>query len=52
MNIQARMRDIIQAEARAVAAIQVDAHYERAVRLMYECPGKILTTGIGKASKL
>jgi len=49
MDIQARMREIIQAEARAVAAIQVDVHYERAVRLMYECPGKILTTGIGKA---
>ncbi len=49
MNIQARMREIIAAEARAVAAIEVDDDFERAVRMMHDCRGKILTTGIGKA---
>ncbi len=49
MNIQARMREIIAAEARAVAAIEVDHDFERAVRMMHDCRGKILTTGIGKA---
>lgn len=49
MDIQARMREIIEAEARAVAAIQVDDQFERAVRMMHDCRGKILTTGIGKA---
>jgi len=49
MDIQARMREIIEAEARAVAAVKVDDHFERAVRMMHDCRGKILTTGIGKA---
>lgn len=49
MDIQARMREIIEAEARAVAAIQVNADFERAVQLMAACRGKVLTTGIGKA---
>ncbi len=49
MDIQARMREIIQAEARAVAAVQVNHDYERAVRLLAACRGKVLTTGIGKA---
>lgn len=49
MDIQARMREIIAAEARAVAAIEVDDTFERAVRMMHDCHGKILTTGIGKA---
>ncbi len=49
MDIQARMREIIAAEARAVAAIDVDDAFERAVRMMHDCRGKILTTGIGKA---
>ncbi|TVS16946.1 MAG: SIS domain-containing protein [Gammaproteobacteria bacterium] len=49
MDIQARMREIIAAEARAVAAIEVDDDFERAVRMMHDCRGKILTTGIGKA---
>ena len=49
MDIQARMREIIEAEARAVAAVCVDDAYQRAVEAMQACPGKILTTGIGKA---
>lgn len=49
MDIQARMREIIQAEARAVAAIEVNEDFERAVRLLQACRGKVLTTGIGKA---
>ncbi|MEE4360402.1 MAG: SIS domain-containing protein [Pseudomonadales bacterium] len=49
MDIKARMREIIDAEARAVAAIQVNDDFERAVLAMQACKGKILTTGIGKA---
>jgi arabinose-5-phosphate isomerase len=49
MEIRARMREIIEAEARAVAAIRVDDAYQRAVEAMQACSGKILTTGIGKA---
>ncbi|MDP8243198.1 MAG: SIS domain-containing protein [Candidatus Hinthialibacter antarcticus] len=49
MNIIERMKDIIQKEAQAVASIQVNHEFERAVLTMNECKGKILTTGIGKA---
>lgn len=52
IDIQARMRAIIDAEAKAVAAICVDDAFERAVRAMQECRGKVLTTGIGKAGYL
>ena len=49
LNIQARMREIIEAEAKAVAAIPVDDQFAAAVQAMADCKGKILTTGIGKA---
>lgn len=52
MDIQARMREIIDAEARAVAALRVDDAWERAVTAMHDCQGKILTTGMGKAGHL
>lgn len=49
MDIRARMREIIDAEAQAIAAVEVNENFERAVQAMYDCKGKILTTGIGKA---
>ncbi len=49
MNIIERMKDVIQKEAQAVASIQVNEEFERAVLAMNDCQGKILTTGIGKA---
>ena len=49
MNIIERMKDVIQKEAQAIASIQVNHEFERAVLTMNECKGKILTTGIGKA---
>jgi len=43
--------EVIQAEAAAVAAVAgaIDAHFERAVQLILDCPGAVLTCGIGKA---
>lgn len=52
MDIQARMRAIIDAEARAVAAIAIDESFEQAVRALHQCEGKVLTTGMGKAGHL
>lgn len=49
MNIIERMKEVIQKEAQAIASIQVNQEFERAVLTMKECKGKILTTGIGKA---
>jgi arabinose-5-phosphate isomerase len=51
-SIRQFARDVIETEAdavRTVAAAAVDEHFERAVRLVLDCPGSVLTSGIGKA---
>lgn len=52
MNIQERMRAVLQAEADAIAAVQIDETFEEAVRALLECRGKVITTGIGKAGHI
>jgi arabinose-5-phosphate isomerase len=52
MNIKERMRAVIEAEAAAILSIQVTDDFERAVRLLEQCQGKVLTTGIGKAGHI
>jgi arabinose-5-phosphate isomerase len=44
-------RQVIEAEASAVRAMSaaIDQSFERAVRMMLECPGSVLTCGVGKA---
>jgi len=44
-------RQVIEAEASAVRAraAAIDESFERAVRLVLECPGSVLTSGVGKA---
>ncbi len=49
MDIKARMQDIIAKEAAAVAAIEVTDAFETAVKILMNCRGKVITTGIGKA---
>ncbi|HET6248689.1 MAG TPA: KpsF/GutQ family sugar-phosphate isomerase [Tepidisphaeraceae bacterium] len=39
----------LEAEAAAVRSIVLDASFERAVALILDCTGAVLTTGIGKA---
>ncbi|WP_104663360.1 SIS domain-containing protein [Ensifer adhaerens] len=46
------MRKVLEAEAAAILAVDVDEHFEEAVRVILECQGKILTTGIGKAGHI
>lgn len=43
------MRAIIAKEAAAVQAIQVNDAFEEAANLLFNCRGKVVTTGIGKA---
>lgn len=43
------MREILAAEAAAITAVKVTDDFERAVAALKECPGKIITTGMGKA---
>ena len=49
MNVRQRMQAVIDAEATAIKSIRIDDAYELTVELLKNCPGKVLTTGIGKA---
>ena len=49
MDIKKRVKDIFAQEARAITSIPVTDEFERAVHLLKECAGKVLTTGMGKA---
>lgn len=49
LDIKERMQAVLDAEAKAISAIDVTAEFERAVRSMQQCAGKVVTTGIGKA---
>jgi arabinose-5-phosphate isomerase len=44
----ARARAILEAEAEAIRAIQLDDNFLRAVEILKRCKGKVITTGIGK----
>lgn len=43
------MQAVLEAEAAAIKAIEIDDNFERAVRTLQACEGKVITTGIGKA---
>ena len=49
LNIKESMQRVIETEAKAIAAIEVNEAFEEAIHLMRACEGKIITTGIGKA---
>ena len=49
LDIKERMQAVLQAEAEAIAAINITDDFVRAVSTMQNCSGKIITTGIGKA---
>jgi arabinose-5-phosphate isomerase len=46
------MQAVLKAEADAIASVNVTDEFVRAVEVMQACPGKILTTGIGKAGHI
>ncbi len=49
IDIKQNIRSVIDSEAKAIARIKVTDDFETAVKLILECQGKIVTTGIGKA---
>lgn len=49
MDIQARIAEILAAEAAAIAAVPVGPAFADAVAVLEACSGKVLTTGMGKA---
>ncbi len=52
MSLQARMRDILRQEAAAISAVEVTDNWERALKSIIACRGKIVTTGMGKAGMI
>lgn len=52
MEIKARMRAVLDAEAAAISRVDISDDFERAVRTLAGCEGKVLTTGIGKAGHI
>lgn len=51
-DILQRAREIIKAEATALLNIPLDSNFEEAVNIIYNCKGKIITTGMGKAGNI
>jgi arabinose-5-phosphate isomerase len=52
MNIQGRIAEILAAEAAAILSIRVTPEFERALLALRDCPGKVLTSGMGKAGHI
>ena len=52
MNIKQRVKEIFAQEAKAISSIPVSDEFERAVKLLQGCEGKVLTTGMGKAGHI
>lgn len=56
MSVGERMRDILDAESRAIAQIPVTKDYDRAVELIvdrvHRHGGKLVTSGMGKAGQI
>ncbi|MBI2565975.1 MAG: KpsF/GutQ family sugar-phosphate isomerase [Candidatus Schekmanbacteria bacterium] len=46
-----RARQVLQIEARAIEALipRLDHRFETAVRILYECRGRVIVTGMGKS---
>jgi arabinose-5-phosphate isomerase len=49
IDIKQRVREVLDREAAAIAAVRVTGEFERAVLALRDCSGKVLATGIGKA---
>lgn len=49
LDIKDRMQRVIDAEAKAISNIKVTDDFEKAVNKIYNCPGRVVTTGMGKA---
>jgi arabinose-5-phosphate isomerase len=47
-------REVLRTEAAAVASLTeaLDIHFEKAVRLILDCPGAVLVSGVGKAGHI
>ena len=51
-DIKQSIRNVLNAEAAAIAAVPISDNFEKAVLALRDCQGKVLTTGIGKAGHI
>jgi arabinose-5-phosphate isomerase len=49
MDLQKRIKEVMDREAAAIQAVNVTAEFPAAVMALRDCQGKVLTTGMGKA---
>jgi arabinose-5-phosphate isomerase len=47
-----RAREILESEAKAILNIPLDDNFEKAIEILENCTGKIITTGMGKAGNI
>lgn len=52
MDVQRRCSEILAAEAAAISSVRVTPAFEAAVLALRDAPGKVLTTGMGKAGHI
>ena len=51
-NYISRAKEILKAEAQAISNIPINDSFSKAVESLYNCKGKIITTGMGKAGNI
>ena len=52
LNVREQVERILKAEAAAISAVPVTEEFERAIRALRDCQGKVLVTGMGKAGHI
>ncbi len=52
LNVREQIGRILKAEAAAISAVPVTGEFERAIRALRDCQGKVLVTGMGKAGHI
>ncbi|MCL4127491.1 UNVERIFIED_CONTAM: hypothetical protein GTU68_063437 [Idotea baltica] len=52
IDIKKRIKEILTAEAEAIQSVEVTDAFSETVQLLFNCKGKVVTTGIGKAGHI
>jgi arabinose-5-phosphate isomerase len=51
-DILSKAREVLEAEAAAIRNVPLNHSFVRAIDLLFECKGKMVTTGMGKAGNI
>ncbi len=52
MDVKQRIEEVLAGEARAISSVKVTAEFEKAVNVLRDCGGKVVTVGMGKAGNI